>query len=235
MFELYGFFILLGIIFSYIFTFHSFFSKYINIYINKEVFFDFFIYIYISAFIGGKLLFIIFDSDFNFDENIFLGGFSVLGSSIFGSMGALIYYFKEKNYKIRKSFFFIPLLILIIHSFGRIGCFFSGCCSGNIYLFKNIPIQIISSIWYLIAFIVAMFLYKKNKINSFFKSIYFYIFFIIFERILFDPFRDDKILVYKIFNKLNIYKYQLLGFFVLIFLLFIYFIIKLIINKQNKK
>jgi len=239
MFQIYGFFILLGIIFSYIFTFHSFFSKYINKSINKDIFLDFFIYIYIFAFIGGKLLFLIFDSNFNFEDisSVIFSGFSVVGASVCGSLGALIYYLKTKDQNARISFCLIPLLILIIHSFGRIGCFFTGCCSGNIEFFKNIPLQIFSSFWYLIAFIIGIFLYKKDKFISFYKSIYFYIFFVVFERILFDPFRDDKVLVYKIYNQICIYKYQLFGFFTLIIfslIYILYIIIKLFFDKNNK-
>lgn len=106
---------------------------------------------------------------FKFDGITFLGGF-LGGAGIF----LAIYFIFRKKIKGRliDSLSVIPCCILIGHAFGRIGCFFAGCCYGKETSsalgvhFKDIPGKVIptnlyEAIFLFILFAVCSFLYVK--------------------------------------------------------------------------
>lgn len=222
--QYYGIFIAIGIIFAYIFTFHSMFSKNIKRSVTDAFFIDAFIFFYILGVFGGRLFFYIFD---NKEKIAFLkiwqGGFSVLGASLGGLLGYyfLYYCYFYDNKKVNnKAFSYIAILPVLIHGFGRLGCFFGDCCSG--YLF-NIPIQLISAAWYFLLFIAGFILWKNNYFTHYFIACYFYIFTVLFERLLFDCFRNDKIIFLKFGNLFSLSKYQMISF---IFIVLTFYIAK---------
>lgn len=237
--KIYGIFIFSGIILLYLILFIFPFTKKIFKNVSEEKIINSFIALYISGFIGGRLFYLIFDEKyFNninlLKENIiehFInffnftnGGFSVQGSALIGLISYIIIYKKYKKYKETCSI--IPISVLFIHSFGRLGCYFNSCCNG---LFFNLPIQIISFFWYLISFLFGIKLYKK-KISPF-NSILYYIFIVNIERVIFDPFRFDKELIF-IIKGFPIYKYQFIGILTIYIIILIKFIKNNFFNKN---
>lgn len=101
---------------------------------------------------------------------VFYGG--LLGGLLFGYLYARIKKYPHKDYTD-----IFAVLIPLFHAFGRIGCFFAGCCygveweygiSGRVLVsgahedVKRLPIQIIESACLLILFIVLLLLFNKG-------------------------------------------------------------------------
>lgn len=117
--------------------------------------------------------------------NLFGGGITFLGGLIGGATTFLVIYFifkKRYQSSFKDIISFVPSCILIAHAFGRIGCFFAGCCygiqtdswlgvhfpgvPGNVY-----PTQLFEAIFLLIMFGITAYLsYKKDFKHNF--SIY---------------------------------------------------------------
>lgn len=93
------------------------------------------IIIILSAFIGGKLLFylekpsVYFNNPSEMVED-FRNGFVFYGSLIF-AIPTAIWFFRKKKLPVMPMMDIIAFTALIIHSFGRMGCFFAGCCYGK--------------------------------------------------------------------------------------------------------
>ncbi len=130
---LYGICFFVGIIISVLIAYILFRREKLDI-------FDFVccaVYVLIGSIIGAKLLFIvisietIIEYQLSFVE-IIQGGFVFYGGLFGGYLGAIIY---GKQFKIDiKDFLNIFAVVLPLgHAFGRIGCFFSGCCYGIEY------------------------------------------------------------------------------------------------------
>ncbi len=142
------------------------------------------VYTMIGAMLGSKLLFIAVSLKQIIRENIPLeavikGGFVFYGGLIGGILGLFIYC---KQYKVA----FAPLceimatVLPIGHAFGRIGCFFAGCCYGIPYdgIFSCtysysygttplgislLPVQLIEAVLLLLVFIVLLIVYFKTR------------------------------------------------------------------------
>lgn len=87
-----------------------------------------------AAFIGGKLLFYFEDPEHYFanPKNLIKnigGGFVFFGSLLF-AIPATIWYFHRQKWPVIPMLDLIAITSLIVHSFGRIGCFLAGCCHG---------------------------------------------------------------------------------------------------------
>lgn len=195
----YGFFISIGIFFVYFINILYF--KYKKIFIDLN---DLLLYIYPSAFLGGKLIYFFFDFDgfftINFGFDLLYGGFSLLGASFFALTG-LLYYVKKNNiYNVLNPF--LPISLLLLHSLGRVGCYCAQCCGGILY---NIDLHAITIFFYLIATILGLFLYRFSCLISFLAGIYYYVIVIFLERFLFDPYRYDVIIINKFFTKYQLF------------------------------
>lgn len=180
----YSFFIFVGIILGAVFAV-QYFSKFYNI--KKEDIIYCILYAIIGLGIGAKLLYIVTNIPFLINNyttlditdtllKMLTGGFVFYGGLIGGVLGIFIY---SKQFKI--SFKDLLLILLptvpLVHSIGRIGCFFAGCCYGIEYngigaiTFYNsdfapngiplFPTQIIESICLFIIFIILLVFYKK--------------------------------------------------------------------------
>ncbi len=146
----------------------------------------------IGAFIGSKLLFLIIGfreidwariGEFKYLINVITNGFvfygGLIGAILFIFLGAKIHMIDVWFY-LRKFIFMIPMM----HCFGRIGCFFAGCCYGRPYkgfgavIFpedsqalsgvKLFPVQLVEAGLVLILAIVLLVLVTKK---SFFYTI----------------------------------------------------------------
>lgn len=92
--------------------------------------------IFISAWIGAKLFFLLFSAQLKIDQYIYAdyfwlgGGFVFYGGLIFGLIFYLVYSLRFKKFNFHKSYLLIPG-IAFGHAIGRIGCFLTGCCYGS--------------------------------------------------------------------------------------------------------
>jgi hypothetical protein len=211
--EWYGFFIVVGIFLVY--AMNIFYLKYKNISMDIN---ELAIYIYCGAFFGGKLTYILCDHqnflDFDFSLNILCGGFSLLGASFFALI-SLLYYVKKNNISFSLSSF-LPISLLFLHCFGRVGCFFAHCCGGSFY---TVNLYFISIGFYFITASLGLCLYFLDYLVSFSNGLYYYIFIIFLERFLFDIYRYDAIIVNNFFTKYQMYSlYYLIMSFLLIYL-----------------
>lgn len=111
----------------------------------------------------------------------------------------------------------------LFHSFGRCGCFFSGCCYGiesecgfTINGVRRFPVQLLSAFLLFVLFCVLFLLFKKN----FFKGRLLYIYLILYAigRFLIEFLRGDDIR-----GKIWIFSTsQLISIFLLMILLILY-------------
>lgn len=63
-------------------------------------------------------------------EKLFSGGIAYIGS-LYGGLLSLYFFIKWKKYKLFPFMDIVALFIPLGHSFGRIGCFYAGCCFGK--------------------------------------------------------------------------------------------------------
>lgn len=124
-----------------------------------------------------------------------------------GIIGALItLYIYTGHYKLdKKAFFdFYAPIIPLFHSFGRIGCFLTGCCYGienhwfgiafhcsaiapnNIRLF---PVQLLCSLLNIALFTLVLTYEKRNHLEG--KAVYFYLLLYSIGRFLVEFLRGD--------------------------------------------
>ena len=105
----------------------------------KEKFLDFIYYNTILAIAFGFFSAAAFQGLYNFIENpaagfSLSGGITFIGGLIGGTAIFLLIYFvfrKKLAGRLYEALSMIPCCILIAHAFGRVGCFFAGCCHGK--------------------------------------------------------------------------------------------------------
>ena len=92
-----------------------------------------FIYIVISAYVGGKVFFFFENPSFYIHNlsKLFSGnGFVFFGSLLF-AIPTMLWFFKKNNIPTLPLLDVMAIVTCIVHGFGRIGCFMSGCCHGK--------------------------------------------------------------------------------------------------------
>lgn len=164
----------------------------------------------ISGIIGAKVLFLIIELPQVLRDPMavlkdFGNGFVIYGGIIFGILAAYIFA-RFKKWSFLNIFDTAVPLISLAQGFGRIGCFFSGCCYGretdsfigmefnnspfaphNVHI---IPTQLISSIGNFIIFgILLWFDNKKKTKNGQTGALYLVLYSI--GRFIIEIFRDD--------------------------------------------
>lgn len=170
------------------------------------------VYIMIGAIIGAKLLFILVSLDSIIENKLSLiqvikGGFVFYGGFIGGLLGLIIY---AKQFKMALSPFMdlYATVVPLGHAFGRVGCFFGGCCYGiehdgffsvtytdtlNAATPLNTPllaIQLIEALALLCLFIVLLITYLTTKKRGLTPTLYAIIYPII--RFVLEFFRGDR-------------------------------------------
>lgn len=126
----YGLCIAIGVLLC-LFIFDKF-SKYKNL---DKKFIDFVEFLAIFAISFGILFASLFQGFYNWiDKGVFdLSGMTFIGGLIGGVVSFLaVYFWKGRKYEssIMDMMNIVPCCITIAHGFGRIGCFFGGCCYG---------------------------------------------------------------------------------------------------------
>lgn len=131
--HMYGIMIGLGLLACFLVLFYFFKKKDI-----EPKFTDFVFYNAIASIAVGFGAAALFQAFYNYLENPaegfkLSGGITFIGGLIGGAACFLIVYFIfRKKYKssLTDILSIVPCCILIAHAFGRIGCFFAGCCHG---------------------------------------------------------------------------------------------------------
>lgn len=162
----------------------------------------------IGGVIGGKLLFIIteFKSILN-DPSILLNfgyGFVIYGALILGVLSVYLYC-RRKGWGVLNILDLLVPGVALAQGFGRIGCFFAGCCYGrktNLPIGVEFPVnslapsgvhlhptQIYSSIFDFLLGFFLLYYYKKEKKSGSVVSMYLIIYSI--GRFIVEFFRDD--------------------------------------------
>ncbi|MFY0600110.1 MAG: prolipoprotein diacylglyceryl transferase [Cyclobacteriaceae bacterium] len=127
----YGFMIMMGALMGYIYM-SRVAKKELGITSDKIQ--NLAIIIIVSAFVGGKLFFYFekpgyYFSSFDNMANNFRTGFVFYGSLLF-AIPAIVWYFRKEKFPLWPMLDRIAIMGAIIHLFGRMGCFFAGCCYG---------------------------------------------------------------------------------------------------------
>ena len=166
LFYLYGLMIAIGLLAAFAVLFYWGKKKKI-----EEKFVDFIFYNGIVSIAVGFGAAALFQATYNYIENP-EAGFKISGSITFmgGLVGGVlcflaIYFIFRKRFKTKlvDTLSMFPCAILIAHGFGRIGCFFAGCCYGketNSFLgvqFPHLPAPVHPTQLYEAAFLFLMF------------------------------------------------------------------------------
>lgn len=179
---------------------------------SSDIFFNTIFWGLISAILGGRIFYTLTDWNAysqNWIEILYpwAGGFSVIGS-ILGVLIVLPWYLKKHQIVVLPFFDILAKYAPLLQSIARFGCFFAGCCYGEIaenllwaVTFTNPnglaplyvplhPTQIYSSILsfliFLIVYILAKYKHKPGQI------LFSYLFLESISRFFIDFFRGDR-------------------------------------------
>ena len=167
---------------------------------------NFFYLIFIAGFIGGKLFFYLENPSKYLNNpklllDNFSGGFVFYGSFI-TIIPILIWYLKKHKIPVLPMLDILAITTLIVHSIGRLGCFFGGCCYGKptdaftgIAFPKTHGIKVHPSQLYEITallIIMAILLYIKKRQQFKGQLFLLYIAFYAIARSILELFRGDK-------------------------------------------
>jgi len=102
----------------------------------KDAIVDLIFWVIIWGLVGARLFYVLLYPDVYLHSpqdilKIYQGGLVFHGSLIFGSIAAFIN-FKAKKLPVLKTLDLLMLYLPLAHAFGRIGCFFNGCCYGKV-------------------------------------------------------------------------------------------------------
>ena len=108
-----------------------------------------------------------------------IGGGLVFYGGLLGVLFGIFIYCKKSNISSKNIYNMVAPAIPLFHTFGRIGCFMSGCCYGvalkepitlfGVIQFARIPTQLIEALFELLLFIVIMVLQQKNNKKDYLK------------------------------------------------------------------
>ena len=138
------------------------------------------LYVFPLAILGARIYYCIFYFEDNSFSQFFKftdGGLAVIGSIIGGAIGGLLYsLIHKKNFL--SLFDMVVAGLALGQAIGRIGCFFAGCCFGEVVTNESLQIFPISvqidgvwhyatffyeSVWNLIGFALLIFVYNRTK------------------------------------------------------------------------
>lgn len=96
---------------------------------------QFFYLIFISGFVGGKLFFYLENPLYYWNNpslilDNFSGGFVFYGSFV-TIIPVIVWYLKKQKIPVLPMLDILAITTLIVHAFGRFGCFNAGCCYGS--------------------------------------------------------------------------------------------------------
>ena len=132
--HMYGIMIAVGILCAFLFLF--WYGKYRKV---EERFIDFIFYNGIASIMLGFGSAMLFQATYNYIDDPSRGfrlgsGMTFIGGLIGGVvvfLGLYLIFRKRYNTRLYEVISALPCSILVAHAFGRIGCFFAGCCYGK--------------------------------------------------------------------------------------------------------
>ncbi len=126
---LYNLFIGIGVTFAFLYLDKQLIEKKIDFNKDRYLYYSIIISLFF-AFLGAKLA-DIFNKNLRVSlNNFYRGGFTFYGGLIFG----IIAFFIMNNFFDLNNRYYLNLLVpslVLAHAWGRIGCFFAGCCFGK--------------------------------------------------------------------------------------------------------
>ena len=199
----YGFFIFLGILFGYM----AIAKEAVKRGIDRNVFSTIIFWTVIFGFLGAKILYILIEFNYFLKEPLSMirSGFVFYGGVISG-ITALYFLARKQEIKFLKLADITVVGLTLAHAFGRLGCFFYGCCYGrptNSFIgvlfppdspagylgVKLIPVQLISSFFLFLLFLVLLRLKQHKKFDG--QITLYYIFLYSIFRFIIEFFRGD--------------------------------------------
>lgn len=166
----------------------------------------------VMGFVGGRLLHVIFESPFTYQEDwkqifyFWQGGFVFYGGMGSAFICCLAYLFFKDGKKTRSTWlqwadFYAPIIALG-YGLGRISCFLAGCCYGtacqlpwavvfpwDIHGIARHPVQLYMTTWELCLFAFLIWKEQKNKKSG---AVFFaWLLGHGLGRVVFEQFRDD--------------------------------------------
>jgi len=129
----YGLMIAVGFLF---FSFFAYSHPWRKKNVSSEDFLSFLFFGFLSAVVGGRLLYVIYEPPKTLNQLIevfspWVGGFSLFGS-IIAVLICVPIFLRVKRIKILRFFDVIALYTPLMLTFSRIGCFLAGCCHGAV-------------------------------------------------------------------------------------------------------
>ena len=90
----------------------------------------------LTALIGGRILYILLHLDFYLEDpweilRIYRGGLVFYGGFV-AAVGFAIFFIQRKKLPLWKTLDRMVPYVVLVHAFGRIGCFLNGCCYGKV-------------------------------------------------------------------------------------------------------
>ncbi|MCP4652228.1 MAG: prolipoprotein diacylglyceryl transferase [Candidatus Omnitrophica bacterium] len=159
----YGFCVFLGVLAGYAIASKE--AKRVGI--KYDDFSDIFFWSLIFSFLGARLLYILVEfKDFltNPLNMIFARAGFVFFGGVVGGLTTIYLLTRRKNINFLKYSDIIILGVPLGHAFGRIGCFFYGCCYGK--LEAVFPIQLISACGLFVIFVTFWILRRRKKFDG---------------------------------------------------------------------
>jgi phosphatidylglycerol:prolipoprotein diacylglycerol transferase len=178
----YGVLVFMGVMAGYLFAMRE--AKKCRL--DTKLFSDILFWSIIGAFIGARVLYLIVEWDMFIEEPVAML-FSRAGFVFYGGVigGLIVLYFLTRKYRVNFLEYvdIIALTIPLGHFFGRLGCFFYGCCYGlhtdswigiefphdspaGIIGGKVIPTQLISAFFLLIIFSLLLFIRRRQRFRG---------------------------------------------------------------------
>jgi len=166
--------------------------------ISKNQIYDLFFYLILAGILGARIFYVLINLNY-FIKNpaeiiqvykgglVYYGGF--LSAIVFGT-----FYLYKKNISIKKVLDLFAPALALGHVFGRIGCFFSGCCYGKetdffLAINNRYPTQLFESFGNLIIFIILNNVYKKKNSDGVVFVLYLFLYSLL--RFLIEFLRGD--------------------------------------------
>lgn len=177
---------------------------------DKNIIFDLVIICAVCALVGARIYYVAFSGEsWSFIRilQVWNGGLAIYGGIIGGAIGIIVYC-KIKHLSVVQIFDMVAPALILGQCIGRIGCYFAGCCYGEIVTnpaMQWFPFAVemadgwhYSTFFYesflcLLGFIALFILYKKTNIKGLSTGCYFVYYGIV--RCILEIFRGDSLYI----------------------------------------